>query len=431
MNRILLFFACLFLASATYAQVGINAEFRPRTEYAHGLKTLAAPDQDPGFFTTQRTRLGLTFQDTKINAKFVLQDVRTFGNTPQLVVADGQSWVHEAWAEVQLYDKLFIKAGRQELVYDNSRIFGNVGWAQQARSHDLFLLKWMGPVRIDAGFAFNQAKPNLMSTFYPLAGNYKAMQFLWLNGKRGALTYSFLYMHNGLQYAEYDSLGAVTLDETVYSNTIGTNLKYKINKFKINGSFYLQNGMDGSKTDLNAFYAGLGVDWKISDKFDVTLGGEYLSGSSQTDTALMENNSFTPFYGTNHKFNGFMDYFYVGNHGNSVGLIDLHVKAKYKLCERADIGIHIHNFSAAADVADPLDPLKALDPGLGMEIDLVSGIKINEFASVKIGYSQMFGTSTLEALRGGSADETNNWAWVMFVFKPSYFININKDKTIK
>ena len=38
------------------------------------------------------------------------------------------------------------------------------------------------------------------------------------------------------------------------------------------------------------------------------------------DKDYKENNSFTPFYGTNHKFNGHMDYFYVGNHIGNVGL---------------------------------------------------------------------------------------------------------------
>ncbi len=36
--------------------------------------------------------------------------------------------------------------------------------------------------------------------------------------------------------------------------------------------------------------------------------------------------AFTPLYGTNHKFNGWMDYFYVGNHGSSIGLQDINAK---------------------------------------------------------------------------------------------------------
>ncbi|MDZ7608893.1 MAG: hypothetical protein U5K79_25710 [Cyclobacteriaceae bacterium] len=49
------------------------------------------------------------------------------------------------------------------------------------------------------------------------------------------------------------------------------------------------------------------------------------------DTDLTDTNdkSFNPLYGTNHKFYGYMDYFYVGNshgqvgNGTTSGLIDL------------------------------------------------------------------------------------------------------------
>jgi hypothetical protein len=36
----------------------------------------------------------------------------------------------------RLTEAFSMKLGRQEVIYDNSRIFGNVDWAQQGRSHD-------------------------------------------------------------------------------------------------------------------------------------------------------------------------------------------------------------------------------------------------------------------------------------------------------
>ena len=35
-------------------------------------------------------------------------------------------------------EKFAFKVGRQEINYDDARIFGNVDWAMQARSHDAF-----------------------------------------------------------------------------------------------------------------------------------------------------------------------------------------------------------------------------------------------------------------------------------------------------
>jgi hypothetical protein len=60
----------------------------------------------------------------------------------------------------------------------------------------------------------------------------------------------------------------------------------------------------------------------------LAAGYEYLSGNSYNKTDKVY--AFEPFYGTNHKFNGFMDYFYVGNHINSVGLHDAWLKYGYK-----------------------------------------------------------------------------------------------------
>jgi hypothetical protein len=39
--------------------------------------------------------------------------------------------------------------------------------------------------------------------------------------------------------------------------------------------------------------------------------------------------SFNSLYGTNHKFNGWVDYFYVGNHAESIGLVDINTVFGY------------------------------------------------------------------------------------------------------
>jgi hypothetical protein len=80
-------------------------------------------------------------------------------------------------------------------------------------------------------------------------------------------------------------------------------------------------------------------------------------------------------------------------------------------------------FSAVGDILDPQDSTGSsnLGSGLGSEIDFSLGYKIHDDALIKFGYSQMLGTSTLEALRGGSIDESSNWAWIMLVIKPTLF----------
>ena len=127
----------------SFGQFSLSGEFRPRTEFSHGYKSLASPDQEASLFTAQRTRLNFDYKNDLYKVKLTLQDVRAWGSQKQLVSnEDFATSVHEAWAEVFFTEKISLKAGRQELVYDDHRIFGSVGWANQARSHDVALLKF-------------------------------------------------------------------------------------------------------------------------------------------------------------------------------------------------------------------------------------------------------------------------------------------------
>ena len=94
------------------------------------------------------------------------------------------------------------------------------------------------------------------------------------------------------------------------------------------------------------------------------LGLEIQSGNDYNGDAG-ENKAFTPFYGTNHKFNGFMDYFYVGNHANSVGLVDIYAKLSTKLGEKSSLTAFLHSFSAQGEIGNNVDKK------LGTEFDLV------------------------------------------------------------
>ena len=145
----LLFILGIFTTFQLSAQFSLSGEFRPRTEVSHGYKSLASEDQDASTFTAQRTRLNFLYKAQGINTKLVLQDVRTWGSQAQLVGnEDYATSIHEAWAEVFFSPEFSLKAGRQELIYDDHRIFGSVGWAHQARSHDVAIFKYEQDVKL-------------------------------------------------------------------------------------------------------------------------------------------------------------------------------------------------------------------------------------------------------------------------------------------
>ncbi len=396
---------------AAHAQFTLSGELRPRTEYSHGYKTLAADAQDASFFTSQRTRLNFDFTKDKLSTGLVLQDVRLWGSQPQLVSnEDRATSIHQAWLEYSFTPAISLKAGRQELVYDNSRIFGNVGWAQQARSHDLALLKYSGKIAVHLGVAYHE-DGNRKNNLYLGPDAYKTMQFLWLQHKAEQLKLSFLFLNNGVPIpGDTTGLGTAVDQGISFSQTLGPVVSYSTDLLMISGEAYHQMGKDAAENTLSAWYGKLEAGLKLS-KLSFFAGYEYLSGTAYDETG--GNKSFTPFYGTNHKFNGYMDYFYVGNHVNNVGLQDIYLKAKTKLGPVA-VNADLHLFNTAAEMS------AGASSYLGTEIDLVCSWKIDDQFSVSAGYSHMFAGDGMSTLKGGSLNTYHNWAWLMLSVKPRF-----------
>ena len=388
----------------------LSAEIRPRYENKHGYKTLQVTNADGANFISQRTRLNFGYKNEKLSMYVSLQDVRVWGDVGTISNDGTSNALHEAWAEAILSDKVSLKIGRQEITYDDHRIFGSVGWAQKARSHDAFIFKFTpnNKNRIDIGIAINEINEDGVDDLYSI--QHKSFQYVWYHTKFNQLGVSFLALNTGYEYIDISS-GDQTID---YMQTIGPRITYKKNKINANIATYFQTGKKND-ANLSALYYSGNFGYKVNENFTLGIGYEYLSGKNQDDSSA-DIKSFAPLFGTNHKFNGWMDYFYVGNHGGSVGLSDINVTVAYKK-NKFSAKIIPHFFSTAADVYNGSDKMEAK---LGTEIDVTFGYKIAKDITLTAGYSQMFATDTMEQLKGGGKDETNSWSWIMFTFKPKF-----------
>ncbi|WP_080053758.1 alginate export family protein [Spirosoma aerolatum] len=164
---------CLLLAlcSSVQAQFSLIGQLRTRTELRNGVGNLAPKDAPAAFFTSQRARLTFGYKWDRVQFQTSVQDVRVWGQDASTINnTDGNRlMVHEAWAEITLVNSadttikftpiqnLSLKIGRQELVYDDVRLLGNLDWLQQGRRFDAALLKaqhlgWA----LDLGVGFNQ-----------------------------------------------------------------------------------------------------------------------------------------------------------------------------------------------------------------------------------------------------------------------------------
>jgi hypothetical protein len=153
------------------AQFTLTGQMRTRTEVRNGLGNLVPTGSKTAGFTSQRTRLIFGYKWDRVTFGATLQDVRVWGQDASSISnADGSRlMLHEGWSEVtlankadttigfKLLDLLTLKVGRQELIYDDVRLIGNLDWLQQGRRHDMALLKavhkgW----QFDLGYAFGQ-----------------------------------------------------------------------------------------------------------------------------------------------------------------------------------------------------------------------------------------------------------------------------------
>ncbi|MBP1225237.1 alginate export family protein [Flavobacterium sp. 1355] len=412
LKTIILFLLGAVCVETQAQELDVNLQIRPRFEYRNGYKTLLPYGQKGTSQISQRSRLNFDYKQDELKVKLTLQNTRTWGDVVPATPADKNGVaVFEAWAQYNFNEKWSTKLGRQVLSYDNQRILGEQDWGQQAQSHDAATVTYQTEnQKLDFGGAYNSTAENVIQTPYTVA-NYKAMQFAWYHRKFETLEASFLLLNTGYEYANADA--KLLID---YKQTFGPYITFKPGKLDSNLWVY---GQTGKSTDqkVSAWNAGANLNYAFSETFKAGLGFEFLSGKDMNDDSTVIK-SFNPIFGTNHGFNGFMDYFYVGNHLNNVGLEDAFLKFNYTV-NKWQFSLSPHVFLAPSKVVTTLN--EELDSYLGTEVDFMATFNFKKDIVLTGGYSQMFGSETLEFIKSGDASHTNNWAWLMISVNPRIF----------
>lgn len=423
MLRILFTLFICVISHNVLAQFTVGTQLRPRAEFRNGFKTLNGDDRSPAFFIEQRARLFADYNDEKFQVRINFQDVRIWGSTNQIFKTDPNALtnVFEAWGLYRFSDLWSIKIGRMAWDYDNARFLGDLRWAAQSRSQDGVILRYKNDdnkFQLDIGGAFNQVgfEPAILNgTYYTGVNNNKTNQFLYLKKEFNISKFSILVHNDGRQVAADSSLAM--------RQTYGTTGSAKVKNVAIGGEFFYQGGKNTNGQNISAYLLAAYVKFKTSIT-PITVGIDYLSGTSVQDT---KDKSFIPLYGTNHKFYGFMDYFYVGSfHGQSgvvSGLVDIHLKTKFIISEESSLAVNTHFFQSAAQLYNPTEQNMEESNYLGTEIDLVHTLQMQKYVKLNIGYSQMFAGTSMELVKSsGNSDSFNNWVWLMIDFYPSVIL---------
>lgn len=446
-------FAITFLSNyEAKAQFTFTGQLRDRVEMRAGQGTLQQDGDKAALFTTQRTRLSAGYTGYRFKVYTSLQDVRVWGQDASSInktttEANNGILLHEAWAEISLVDtlstiqNLSVKAGRQEIAYDEQKVLGSLDWLQQGRRHDAIIFKFANKGWIvDLGAAFNQNKENNTGTIYngtnPAYGAgtngigtmYKSFQYAYVGKKFFFGDLSFLFFKD--DFNKYTMVTSGTPAITTKVNGEGTwnrnttGIYFNTNPTRtlnLTGSVYHQSSHNKDGKALNANMASITSTLQIGRKLFIGPGVDYLSGDDGTEATSTEDNRFDPLYGTPHKFWGSMDYFYAANGFGKQGLLNYFFKIKYNAKDNLSFFLDVHGFESANKLSNGTGG--ELNSYLGTEVDLTVKYNLTKMINIEAGYSIMKATNSMAsaAVKNiANADLTPQFAYVMLNIKPNF-----------
>lgn len=422
----LFFILCgLLLCNLGFAQNNENKEndfsvgvqLRQRAEYRNGVLSPHAEGVDPAEFINSRARISMDYKREKLSLGFSAQHVGVWGQDPQ-IDSNGRFMLNEAWANLSPGNGLFIKVGRQSLVYDDERILGALDWHVSGRFHDALKLGYENKQnKLHAILAFNQnSEKTSGGTYYAPGGQpYKTMQTLWYQHIASKMfNASLLFMNVGLEAGEAAKSNVKNLQ------TFGTNLSYQPAGFQLYGTFYYQTGKTTADKSVSAYMWAINAAYQFNPAWKIIAASDYLSGDDGKDPDKYK--AFNPLYGTHHKFYGTMDYFYAGASflsGYNPGLWDNQLGLAFKASPKVTLALNYHYFQTTADVFAGEEKQSR---ALGSEWDFQLTWNVIKDVALTGGYSAMFGNDAMKVVKGGDPSLSQGWAWVSLNINPKIFI---------
>ena len=468
---LLIFSACL---SKLTAQLTITGQVRTRTEYRDGAGTLKPKTNSAAFFTSQRSRLTFNYKMNHVIFQTSLQDIRVWGQDASTISNNDGSklGLHEAWAEIAMANKkdtsfkkspvdyFAVKIGRQELLYDDSRLLGNLDWLQQARRHDAIVFKLLNKGwQADVGFAFNQNTDafNYNGTFYTPAnvmpyvkdsrGNLAQTPGAFiplsnaagLSSKTGSPSLLAMPSTNGL-YQNYKALQylyvAKTFNKTkltglVLADHFGKYINDSVRNIAGSDTGYIYGRRFNQKGVNSRITTGILLN-SILDKnkaFALTLGFYYQAGKDRDAQKLSAYTSTLSLAYTKNKFTYTAGWDYVsGNDAFSASTTSHRFDPLYgtphKFWGLMDY-FYVGTGSPAGGLSNPFAKIKygsagkrftaaldyhyfslakdqkntsgtAINKYLGSEFDLVTTYPLNKITTLEYGFSVMAATKSME-----------------------------------
>ena len=431
--------AMLFLTSAPLkAQFTLSGEIREKAQLMDGYKLLRDSTKVPFGLVVQRSRINLDYQKDKLTFALSVQDVRAWGQNSTSDYNNNVG-IFEAWAKYNFTDNCSVKFGRQQIKYDDERLICASNWTDWGVTHDLALLQYDNKTtatKVDIGLAMNNDSYSIYYLDLYNVKSYKYMSYLWLNRK---------FVNNKLDVSLMSLMDVnqrtAQLNHFENRYTIGPNINYKTDKFKVGGTFYYQTGALADGRDVKAMFYSANAAYRFCKHLELMVAYDHYSGTDFSDTTAVKtkSTSFDKLYGSNHTFLGYMDHFLGTNSDitNGAGINDIYARLNITPKVNHNFEITVHSLSLDKEylptkLALPVSPLTPivnkcyqLDKQLAYEFDFVYTYSPSKEINLSLGYCFMRRYNTLEYLNKISQSNSKfpQYAYLMVTFKPIFFTN--------
>ena len=413
-------------ARAQENMFSVDADFLTRGEIRYGGYAVSEEGEEEtqiSRFILSRTRLAASYSRDWLTARLTAQHADTWGSS----AGNGLS-MNEAWMKADLPLGFFAQLGRQRLSYDDQRIFGADDWSMTGYSHDGLKLGFeRAGHKVHLFGAYNQDVSNINEGGTRFSGGiqpYKSLASLWYHYDipKTNLGASLLFVNMGLEYSD---VGKDDAYETCFQQLTGTFLSWTPKHFGLEASYYYQWGKAYGNIPLNAWMASAKATATPSEHWSFRAGYDYLSGEEdfpvpdEGHIGLVRHEivrGFNSLYGSNHKFYGAMDFFYVSTYvyGFTPGLQNLYAGVTWNPVKSLTADAAFHFFSTAV-------PVQEASKALGHEVELEVTWTIVPSVSLSAGYTFMQGTETMSILKRSSAHNRLQWGWLMLNVTPTFF----------
>ena len=418
------FASIFFILGNVNAQVDslkMNIDLRTRAEVDNGARTIISKGKSPETTIASRARFGIDYYYKNLELYISAQDTRTWGETLSNASKNQNFILNEAWVKYQVSKKISLKIGRQILSYDNERLIGTLDWMMQGRSSDALkgVYKLNPNSKLETVVTYNNDDNDL---------NDFSDKEIYNLSEAGEITKSLQIIHYQYIGKKNFQISAIALNNILQNPsgthydmlTVGINTKKYLENIGFFGSAYYQTGKNTLAQSKNAYQFSANIDFILHPKFNFVLGTEWLSGKNY-NTKSINNKSFSPLYGTNHFYNGFMDYFYFGtSHFNSFGLNDYYLKSNLKLGQNSLLQTNLHAFTSNGKMGYD-DFGQRISTYLGTELDFVFTHKVGKIITVNVGHSFMFSGESMKFLKNVSEPKNlQTWTWIGLKIMPNF-----------